>query len=112
MDMAQPLTADDLLPLVAKLPHDEQVRLAQPCVPPATPRATLQRIAPRPCVPTSSLKTKRVRHGKAKVGRRLVRRGEIRWCTFAAPDKRRPVLLLTRTSAIDTLNEIIVAPAT
>jgi hypothetical protein len=27
--MAQPLTADDLLPLVAKLPHDEQVRLAQ-----------------------------------------------------------------------------------
>ncbi len=27
--MAQPLTADDLLPLVAKLSHDEQVRLAQ-----------------------------------------------------------------------------------
>lgn len=27
--MAQPLTADDLLPLVAKLPQDEQVRLAQ-----------------------------------------------------------------------------------
>jgi hypothetical protein len=27
--MAQHLTADDLLPLVAKLPHDEQVRLAQ-----------------------------------------------------------------------------------
>lgn len=27
--MALPLTADDLLPLVAKLPHDEQVRLAQ-----------------------------------------------------------------------------------
>ena len=27
--MAQPLTADDLLPLVAKLPHDEQLRLAQ-----------------------------------------------------------------------------------
>lgn len=26
--MAQPLTADDLLPLVAKLPPDEQVRLA------------------------------------------------------------------------------------
>jgi mRNA interferase MazF len=41
-----------------------------------------------------------------------VRRGEIRWYTFAAPDKRRPVLLLTRTSVIDTLNEIIVAPAT
>lgn len=27
--MAQPLTADDLLPLVAKLTHHEQVRLAQ-----------------------------------------------------------------------------------
>lgn len=27
--MAEPLTADDLLPLVAKLPHNEQVRLAQ-----------------------------------------------------------------------------------
>jgi hypothetical protein len=27
--MAQPLTAADLLHLVAKLPHDEQVRLAQ-----------------------------------------------------------------------------------
>jgi mRNA interferase MazF len=41
-----------------------------------------------------------------------VRRGEIRWYTFAAPDKRRPVLLLTRSTVIDTLNEIIVAPAT
>jgi len=41
-----------------------------------------------------------------------VRRGEIRWYTFAAPDKRRPVLLLTRSAVIDTLNEIIVAPAT
>jgi len=34
-----------------------------------------------------------------------VRRGEIRWYTFATPDKRRPVLLLTRTSVIDTLKE-------
>ena len=41
-----------------------------------------------------------------------MRRGEIRWYTFTAPDKRRPVLLLTRTSVIDTLNEIIIAPAT
>lgn len=41
-----------------------------------------------------------------------MRRGEIRWYTFAAPDKRRPVLLLTRTDVIDTLNEIIVAPVT
>jgi len=41
-----------------------------------------------------------------------VRRGEIRWYTFALPDKRRPVLLLTRADVIDSLNEIIVVPAT
>lgn len=41
-----------------------------------------------------------------------MRRGEIRWYTFAAPDKRRSVLLLTRTSVIDVINEIVVAPAT
>ena len=41
-----------------------------------------------------------------------MRRGEIRWYTFGAPDKRRPVLLLTRDQVIDTLNEIIVVPAT
>jgi mRNA interferase MazF len=41
-----------------------------------------------------------------------MRRGEIRWYTFAKPDKRRPVLLLTRDDVIDSLNEIIVVPAT
>jgi mRNA interferase MazF len=41
-----------------------------------------------------------------------VERGEIRWYTFRLPDKRRPVLLLTRHNVIDRLNEIIVAPAT
>jgi mRNA interferase MazF len=41
-----------------------------------------------------------------------VRRGEIRWYTFAAPDKRRPVLVLTRDAVIDALNELIVVPAT
>ncbi len=41
-----------------------------------------------------------------------MRRGEIRWYTFAAPDKRRPVLLLTRDEVIDALNEIIVVPVT
>lgn len=50
--------------------------------------------------------------GKPRGGSRRVRRGEIRWYTFAAPDKRRPVLLLTRSMVIDTLNEIIVVPAT
>jgi mRNA interferase MazF len=39
-------------------------------------------------------------------------RGEIRWYTFRPPDKRRPVLILTRSDVIDRLNEIIVAPAT
>lgn len=39
-------------------------------------------------------------------------RGEIRWYTFALPDKRRPVLLLTRDSVLSSLNEVIVVPAT
>lgn len=41
-----------------------------------------------------------------------MRRVEIRWYTFAAPDKRRPVMLLTRDDVIAALNEIIVVPAT
>lgn len=41
-----------------------------------------------------------------------MRRGEIRWYTFASPDKRRPVLLMTRDSVIDTLSEVIVVPVT
>lgn len=41
-----------------------------------------------------------------------MRRGELRWYTFAVPDKRRPVLVLTRDAVIDELNEIIVVPAT
>jgi len=39
-------------------------------------------------------------------------RGEIRWYTFRLPDKRRPVLVLTRNEVIGLLNEIIVAPVT
>lgn len=41
-----------------------------------------------------------------------VKRGEIRWYTFRTPDKRRPVLVLTRGDVLDRLNEIIVVPAT
>lgn len=41
-----------------------------------------------------------------------MRRGEIRRYTFRLPDKRRPVLILTRDDVIDRLNEIIVVPAT
>ena len=41
-----------------------------------------------------------------------MRRGEIRWFTFKAPDKRRPVLVLTRDSAIGFLSSLTVAPIT
>jgi mRNA interferase MazF len=41
-----------------------------------------------------------------------MRRGEIRWYRFAAPDKRRPVLVLTRDSALEFLGEVTVAPVT
>ena len=41
-----------------------------------------------------------------------MRRGEVRWYRFAAPDKRRPVLILTRNSIISSLGEVTVAPTT
>jgi mRNA interferase MazF len=37
-------------------------------------------------------------------------RGEIRWYKFAAPDKKRPVLILTRDSLLEYLGEVTVAP--
>ena len=37
-------------------------------------------------------------------------RGEIRWYKFTKPDKKRPVVLLTRTSALEFLGEVKVAP--
>jgi mRNA interferase MazF len=39
-------------------------------------------------------------------------RGEIRWYRFALPDKRRPVLVLTRESVLAYLGEVTVAPIT
>ena len=39
-------------------------------------------------------------------------RGEIRWYKFKAPDKKRPVLILTRTSVLQYLGEVTVAPIT
>ena len=39
-------------------------------------------------------------------------RGEIRLCRFAPPDKQRPVLILTRASAIGHLATVTVAPIT
>jgi|GEM_PF-407129 len=41
-----------------------------------------------------------------------MRTDKIRWYTFRLPDKRRPVLILTRNEVIDQLNEIIVVPVT
>ena len=41
-----------------------------------------------------------------------MKRGGIYWYSFQAPDKRRPVLILTRDSAIPVLNSVTVAPIT
>jgi len=41
-----------------------------------------------------------------------MRRGEIRWYKFAPPDKRRPVLILTRDAILAYLGEVTVAPVT
>jgi mRNA interferase MazF len=41
-----------------------------------------------------------------------MRRGDVRWYVFGAPGKRRPVLLLTRNSAIGFLTAVTVAPIT
>jgi mRNA interferase MazF len=38
--------------------------------------------------------------------------GDVYWYTFRAPDKRRPVLILTRTSAIKFLTGITIVPIT
>ncbi|MYD99424.1 MAG: type II toxin-antitoxin system PemK/MazF family toxin [Gammaproteobacteria bacterium] len=39
-------------------------------------------------------------------------RGEVRWYQFSEPDKRRPVVILTRDSIIPSLGELTVAPVT
>ncbi len=41
-----------------------------------------------------------------------LKRGEVCWYTFKAPDKRRPVLILTRDSAIPFLGSVTIAPIT
>lgn len=41
-----------------------------------------------------------------------MKQGDIYWYTFRAPDKRRPVLLLTRNFAIPLLTGITIAPLT
>ena len=39
-------------------------------------------------------------------------RGEVHLCRFAPPDKQRPVLILTRDSAVGHLSTVTVAPIT
>jgi mRNA interferase MazF len=41
-----------------------------------------------------------------------VKRGDICWYTSKTPDKKRPVLILTRDSAIPVLNSVTIAPIT
>ena len=41
-----------------------------------------------------------------------MKRGDVFWYAFQSPDKRRPVLLLTRNSAIPVLSGVTVAPIT
>ena len=41
-----------------------------------------------------------------------MKRGEVRWYKFKAPDKKRPVLILTRNSILEYLGEVTVAPIT
>lgn len=43
---------------------------------------------------------------------RAMSRGEVRLCRFAPPDKQRPVVVLTRDSAIGHLATVTVAPVT
>ncbi len=38
--------------------------------------------------------------------------GDVRWYKFVKPDKRRPVVILTRDSALEYLNEVTIAPIT
>jgi mRNA interferase MazF len=41
-----------------------------------------------------------------------MRRGEVRWYKFGSPDKRRPVVILTRDSTLEFLGETTIAPVT
>ena len=41
-----------------------------------------------------------------------MKRGEVRWYKFGKPDKNRPVVILTRDSALEFLGEVTVAPIT
>jgi len=41
-----------------------------------------------------------------------MKRGDIRWYKFSRPDKNRPIVILTRDSALEFLGEVTIAPIT
>lgn len=41
-----------------------------------------------------------------------MKRGEVRWYKFKHPDKKRPVVILTRNSILEYLAEVTIAPVT
>ena len=41
-----------------------------------------------------------------------MKRGEVRWYTFKSPDKKRPIVILTRDAIVEYLGEVTVAPIT
>ena len=41
-----------------------------------------------------------------------MKHGDIRWYKFVRPDRKRPVLILTRNSVLEYLNEVTIAPIT
>jgi mRNA-degrading endonuclease toxin of MazEF toxin-antitoxin module len=51
-------------------------------------------------------------YGKTNKAGFRMERGEICWYKFKSPDKKRPVVILTRNSAINYLSEITIAPIT
>jgi mRNA interferase MazF len=42
----------------------------------------------------------------------LIKQGEVRWYRFTRPDKKRPVVILSRDSALGFLAEATIAPIT
>ncbi|MGD0516505.1 MAG: type II toxin-antitoxin system PemK/MazF family toxin [Thermoguttaceae bacterium] len=41
-----------------------------------------------------------------------MRRGEVRWYKFLPPDKKRPVVILTRDAILEYLGDVTIAPVT
>jgi mRNA interferase MazF len=41
-----------------------------------------------------------------------MKRGEVRWYKFKGPDKKRPIIILTRDAILEYLGDVTVAPIT